>query len=146
MPPAQLLLLSGNRPLGKDDVPAVNLEEVYRARCQYLHSFAQIDDFLCSRIKGSERVFNFGASYWSSILAAYCPRYWQQVSACLVDHTGNGGLEFLDKAVLEVDSIEPGQPAALVLGTSPVTHETLRTKFAHSWSRIVSWDQFAVQS
>jgi len=149
VPPAQLLLFDNRRSreafVGMD-VPAADLKEVYRARCRYLRSFAQIDDYFCSRIKDSERVFNFGASYWSSILAAYCPRYWQQVSACLVDQTGNGGLEFLDKAVLEMGSIEPRQTDSLVLGTSPMTHEALRPTLSPSWSQVVSWDQFAVQS
>jgi len=149
VPPAQMVLFENRRlreaSLGRD-VPAPDLKGVYRARCEYLHSFAQIDDYFCSRIKDSERVFNLGASYWSSILAAYCPRYWQQVSACLVDNTGNGGQQFLDKAVLERGSIEPGRTDTLILGTSPMTHEALREKFLPSWSRVVSWNHFAVQS
>lgn len=149
VPPAQLLLFDNRREreaFPGMDVPAANLKEVYRARCQYLRSFAEIDNYFCARVKDSDRVFNFGASYWSSILAAYCPRYWQKVSACLVDNTGNGDLEFLDKPVLETGSIESRQTDALILGTSPVTHDALRQKLLRSWSHIVSWDHFAVQS
>jgi hypothetical protein len=149
VPPAQLLLLSGNRHLleacQRRDVPTANVKDIYRSRCEYLSSFEQIDDHIRSRAEGCERVFNFGASYWSSILAAYCPRYWQQVSGCLVDYTDNIDLNFLDKDVLELRSIEPTGTDAIVFGTSPVTHKALREKLSSAWKRIVSWDNFAVQ-
>jgi SAM-dependent methyltransferase len=149
VPPAQLLLLSANRSFhGKKkptNVPAPDLEEIYRSRCEYLVSFKQIDDYICSRTKECERVFNLGASYWSSILAAYCPQYWQRVSACLVDTKDEVDQAFLGKEVLQLASIQATDTDAIVLGTSPMTHNALRAKIASSSKLIISWNGFSVR-
>ena len=149
LPPAQLLLLSENiqwqeRCPGMD-VPDLDLKETYRSRCEYLGSFAKIDDHICACIRDCERVFNFGASYWSSLLAAYCPRYWQRVSACLVDQIDNIEPAFLDKKVLEIGSVRPTDADALVFGTTPSTHKALVEKLSSFWRRIISWDDFGIQ-
>jgi len=146
LPPAQMLFLSKNPKLGEGRegaaVPAPNLDDVYRAKSEYLNSFRDIDEYLCSRTQGCSRVFNFGASYWSSILAAYCPRYWERVSACLVDSADNAELRFLDKEVLELGSLTPAEGDAVVFGTSPSTHQALVGKFSPAWKHVIAWDQF----
>ena len=146
VPPAQMLFLSKTPAAHKStDVPPANRNEIYQSRCNYLTSFRKIDDHISSRAENCERVFNFGASYWSSVLAAYCPAYWQQVSACLVDYTDHFENGFLDKAVLPLNSIQPTDTDAIVLGTSPRTHHTLNEKLVPSWQQVISWDNFAVQ-
>lgn len=146
VPPAQLLLMS-KQPSGRygqDDmnVPSPRLSDVYEAKREYLGAFKDIDSYLCAGAEGFDRVFNFGASYWSSILAAYCPNYWARVSACLVDSTDNGDQGFLDKDVLALSSVAP-EDAVIVLGTSPISHSALRKKFSPAWRRVIAWDQFA---
>jgi SAM-dependent methyltransferase len=149
VPPAQMLVLSPGRKLQECrsgmNIPTSSLEEIYHAKCEYLKAFEQIDGFIYSRTEDYARVFNLGASYWSSILAAYCPRYWQRVSACLVDNADDVERSFLDKGVLALSSITTTDGDALVFGTSPSTHKALCAKFSNSWKKIVPWDDFAVQ-
>ena len=97
---------------------------------------------LCAATDGCANVFNLGASYWSSVLAAYCPRYWERVSGCVVEGADSVDRAFLDKRVLELDAVTPGDEVALVFGTSPATHKALRERFSASWKHVVSWDRF----
>ena len=146
VPPAQMLLLSKGNGLkeGKPgmSVPTANLQDVYEAKCDYLNSFGKIDSHIGARTEACANVYNFGASYWSSILATYCPTYWPTVSACLVEDTGNIEPQFLDKSVAALDQLQRNENDALVLGTSPATHQALRSRFHSSWKTIVTWDDF----
>jgi hypothetical protein len=146
VPPAQMLLLTKNGGLneGKPGMAVVtpNLQDVYKAKCDYLNSFGKIDNHIRSQTERCANVYNFGASYWSSILAAYCPTYWPNVSACVVEDTGNVEPQFLDKCVTALNQLQHNENDALVLGTSPATHQALRSRFLSSWNTIVSWDDF----
>jgi 2-polyprenyl-3-methyl-5-hydroxy-6-metoxy-1,4-benzoquinol methylase len=145
VPPAQMLLLSKDGlKEGKPGMTVVapNLQDVYKAKCDYLNSFGKIDSHIRSRTERVAYVYNFGASYWSSILAAYCPTYWPKVSACIVEDTGNVEPQFLDKCVMALNQLQHNETDALVLGTSPATHQALRARFVSSWNTIVSWDDF----
>lgn len=53
-------------------------------QCDYLELFSQIDKMLADRVEGLGSVFYSRSSYWSSILAAYCLKYWKAVDAYLV--------------------------------------------------------------
>jgi len=146
VPPAQMLLLSKGDALkgGKPgmEMPATNLESVYEAKCNYLNSFEKIDRQIRSQTEHAANIYNFGASYWSSILAAYCPTYWSRVSACIVEDTGNVEPQFLDKHVVALDQLRRNENDALVFGTSPATHQALKDRFVSSWNTIVTWDDF----
>jgi len=146
VPPAQMLLLSKDGRLRGGgngmEVPVPSLQEIYQSKCDYLNSFRKIDVLISERTKACAHVYNFGASYWSSILAAYCPRYWQKVSACIVENTDGIEPEFLGKRVLELQLVKPTDQDAVVLGTSPATHQTLNARLATSWKNVVSWDNF----
>ena len=144
VPPAQMLFLSkGRMPREGAAVPEPRPEAVYRAKSEYLGSSKDLDADLCSRTEERARVFNFGASYWSSVLAAYCPRYWERVTACLVDEAEGAEPAFMGKEVLEIGSVTPGDADALVFGTSPSTHRALEEKFSSSpWANRVAWDNF----
>jgi len=146
VPPAQMFFLSKNRnmqpAIAGTRVPTPEAKEVYEARCGYLNSFSAIDEYLCSATEDCANVFNLGASYWSSVLAAYCPRYWERVSGCVVEGTDSVDREFLDKRVLQLGTVRPTDQDALVFGTSPATHKALSERFSTSWKHIVSWDRF----
>jgi SAM-dependent methyltransferase len=147
VPPAQMLFVAEDEKVQPDRqgsrIPAANLPEIYQARCDYLNSFRSIDKYLCARTENCARVFNLGASYWSSVLAAYCPRYWQRVTACLVEETDSFAQQFLDKPVLPFGKLTPARGDAIVFGTSPATHKALSERFAGSWETIVPWDGYA---
>lgn len=146
VPPAQMLFLAKDPKVHARRngmvIPVARPEKVYQSKCDYLNSFRRTDDYICSRTEGCPRVFNFGASYWSSILAAYCPRYWQRVSACIVENTDIVEPAFLDKRVLQLDAIKPTDRDGIVFGTSPATHKALSERYSTTWKNVVSWDQF----
>lgn len=145
LPPAQMLLLSKNRSLWQDHsgrtLPAIGLGDAYRSKCEYLKSFRKIDAYICSRINGHPQIHNFGASYWSSVLSAYCPEYWERVFACVVDRDDNLELRPFDKKVLKLSAITP-EDGVMVLGTSPSTHNRLVERFSATWKDVVAWNQF----
>jgi SAM-dependent methyltransferase len=146
VPPAQMLLLSKGQGLkdGKlgSELPTPNLQDVYKAKCDYLNAFAEIDSHIGQQTEHSANIYNFGASYWSSILAAYCPTYWPKVSACIVEDTGNVEPQFLDKNVIALNQLQRRENDAVVLGTSPATHQALKQRFDSSWNKVVVWDEF----
>ena len=146
VPPAQMFFLSedlkhanGRRGTG---IPIPNVDEIYKLKSEYLEFFKAIDEYICFQIGQSAQVLNFGASYWSSVLAAYCPNYWKKVSACLVDDADSIERGFLDKQVIQLNSIGEDDDCAIVLGTGPATHKALRERLSASWKNIVSWDNF----
>jgi 2-polyprenyl-3-methyl-5-hydroxy-6-metoxy-1,4-benzoquinol methylase len=146
VPPAQMFFLSENKKFknGREgtDIPVPNIDEIYDLKRRYLESFKQIDEYICSQTEQYAQVLNFGASYWSSVLAAYCPNYWKKVSACLVDDVDSIGRGFLDKQVSQLNSISEFDDCAIVLGTGPATHKTLKERFSASFKNIISWDNF----
>lgn len=143
LPPAQLLALSKSPKSSIRVQPAcIDLDEVFRSRTRYLGAFPKIDAYLKGQLASSTHVYNFGASYWSTILAAYCPEYWDRVSACLVDGNDHAKEPFHGKDVCSSDGVAPASREALVLGTSPVAHKTLVDRFSASWRKVVSWDGF----
>ena len=145
MSPAQMVFLSKSsaaRPSRPGDaVLEPDPEGLYAARVAYLSSFGRIDAHLCSEIEGSTRVINFGASYWSSVLAANCPEYWRQVSACAVEGS-DGSADFLGKSVLDLNALEPTASDVLALGTNPATHAALVERLSPVWEKVVAWDAF----
>jgi len=80
---------------------------------------------------------NFGASFWSMLLAAYCPEYWARVEACVVDQ-GSGG--FLDKPLLLAEDLPKSPRPVIVLGTNPRTQARIKTRLA-PYAEVVTWDE-----
>lgn len=146
VPPAQMFFLSKDpkHANGREgiSVPVPNINQIYNSKSKYLEFFKKIDEYICSQTEQCAQVFNFGASYWSSVLAAYCPNYWKKVSACFVDDADNIEHGFLDKQVIQLNSIGTFDDHAIVLGTGPATHKALRERFSSLWKKIVSWDDF----
>ena len=79
---------------------------------------------------------NFGASFWSMLLAAYCPEYWRRVDACVVDE-GQG--TFLDKPLLSLEKIPESTQPLIVLGTNPSIQGQLKNRLAYR-AQVVSWE------
>jgi SAM-dependent methyltransferase len=81
-------------------------------------------------------VLNFGASFWSMTLAAYCPEYWARVDACVVDN-GNG--RFLDKPVIATDQIDSAKRPLIVLGTNPASQAAVAERL-QSVGDVLVWN------
>jgi len=142
LPPAQLLLLTNN-PLYdsyKLDIAKIDKQEIYNLRREYLSSFAKIDEFLTDSVREFEHVYNYGASYWTSILAVYCPNYWEKVIACVIDDV-DIAQQFMGKEVLRNEELNKAD-SILVLGTSPAGHKNLKTKLMPTWNNIINWEKF----
>jgi SAM-dependent methyltransferase len=142
LPPAQLLLLTNNSDYkdkfkNTESATLKNINEVYKMRTDYLGSFNKISEYLIKEIGNYKNVFNFGASYWTSILAAYCPAYWEKINACVVDNN-DGFEEIFGKKVLETKSINKSN-SVLVLGTSPDSHPILKENLC-DYLKVISWN------
>jgi len=135
LPPA-LLMTSGSSCGTKKINFNCNIDSLLQERQKYLKSFRLIDEFLFENAKESGGVFNLGASYWSSILAAYCPSYWSLVRFCCVDEPKNQ-TDFLDKRVVKTADVP--DTACVVLGITPDAQQSAAESMANKFSRVISW-------
>lgn len=116
-----------------------SLESLFKKRVGYLNSFRLIDDFLSDQSEGCSCVVNLGASYWSSVLAAYCPKYWSRVSRCCVDDP-KGQTEFFGKYVIETSEVSSN--SCVVLGVAPSAQNNAAKMFSGKYKRVVCWWPF----
>jgi SAM-dependent methyltransferase len=135
----QLILLSKEKDSGGAEIPKDSPGELYGGRHEYFALWPRIEARLseaCTAHEGS--IFNFGASTWSYLLRAYCPRYWQQAEACVVD---DGGGRFGDQVVISLPDIQSTPRQTLFgMGVNPAAQEGLRVKLEHEGYNVVSWD------
>lgn len=111
-------------------------DRLYTARVEYLHSWEACALMLERETARARRVYNFGASTWSFLLAGYCREYWTSVTACITD---GGTGSFLGKPVRDATiTLEPGD--VVVLGTDPEVQSTLASRFAESAAKLVVWN------
>ena len=146
IPPAQLFLLTNNpgyseTELAKGQTPVRDINHDYRKKVEYLLSFIKLNDYLAQKISGFSTVYNFGASYWTSVIAAYCPDYWKRVEACVID-THDNVTEFMGKRIVELTELKDKDQVAMVLGTTPTGHDWL-AKRLHEYASIIRWDKFS---
>ncbi len=144
LPPAQLILLSNNSKYTKpelkiSDFPQPEIEKSAIEKIEYLDMLKKLNDHLMTNIQGSGEVYNFGASFWTSVLAAYCTDYWNNVEACIVDNK-DAAKEFMGKKIIALNDIKELENALIVLGTSPATHEFLSQKM--NGINVIRWDAF----
>ena len=85
---------------------------------------------------------NFGASFWSMLLAAYCPEYWNKVEACVVDEE-SGGL-FLGKPVIATETISSEAKPLIFLGVNPATQDSLALRLA-GYGQVVRWNDLVTR-
>ena len=118
-----------------------HLSEPAAAVRDYLGAFSGLELHIVDKAKAADATFQLGASYWSSVLAAYCPKHWDRVNRCVV--VGSAGDErFLDKRVVAPPPSETRAASALVLATGPPSHAALRERLSNDWGKIVGWDEF----
>jgi SAM-dependent methyltransferase len=133
----QLVVLGRSSAAHHVDWPASPAAEtLFARRSAYMASWRDLDAELMRRASGHVRLFNFGASMWSWLLAGYCPDYWRSVEACLVD---GGGGKCVDKSVLSPADIAFAKGDCIVLGINPVTQQALATRLRERGPAIVSW-------
>lgn len=114
---------------------------LFERRSAYLSKWRELDSELTRRTAGHARVFNFGASMWSWLLAGYCPNYWSSVRACLVD---GGTGQCIDKPVLSPPDIEFAETDCIVLGINPVSQKAVGMRFRDLLATIVTWSDLVL--
>jgi SAM-dependent methyltransferase len=109
---------------------------LFEQRSSYMAKWRELDAALTRRTAGHSRVFNFGASMWTWLLAGYCPNYWGSVSACLVD---GGSGRCMNKSVASPADIKFSEGDCIVLGVNPANQTDFETKLRDLGSDIVGW-------
>lgn len=119
-------------------LPEVSLsnDELFQRRSAYMTRWQTIDGELVRRTAGYKRVFNFGASMWTWLLAGYCPTYWQRISRCLVD---GGGGHCMDKIVASPSDVALSGDDCIVMGVNPANQADFERKLGGLGSTIVGW-------
>jgi SAM-dependent methyltransferase len=115
---------------------ALASEALFEQRSSYMSKWQKLDGELARRTAGHNRVFNFGASMWTWLLAGYCPNYWGSVSACLVD---GGSGRCVDKPVISPADIEFSEGDCITLGVNPANQTDFEKKLRGLGSNIVGW-------
>jgi SAM-dependent methyltransferase len=129
---------------GREFIPAdgYSVAELFDRRVGYLLKWRSLDGKLAERTSGFDRVFNFGASMWTWLLAGYCPTYWSRVRACLVDdeHGFTAG-----KKVVPIAEVRLTENDCIVLGVNPVNQAAFAENLPSQPAQVVSWsDQIAL--
>jgi hypothetical protein len=123
---------------GKSGVtpPLPAASDTLQARREYIRSWDSVRARLDKATENCRRVFNFGASTWTWLLAAYCPAWWRSVECCLVDRFSGS---CLGKRVAAVDEIRLDRNDAVVLGVNPASQDQVASRFG-STCRTIHWD------
>jgi hypothetical protein len=111
-------------------------EALFEQRSSYMSKWQELDGELTRRAAGHDRIFNFGASMWTWLLAGYCPNYWDSVSACLVD---GGSGRCMDKNVASPADLKFSARDCIVLGVHPVNQTAFERKLGGLGIKIVGW-------
>jgi SAM-dependent methyltransferase len=110
--------------------------KLLEGRHQYFQAWRQLAERLETRTRDAQgRVLNFGASFWSMLLAAYCPDYWGRVEACVVD---DGTGTFFGKPVISTAIVTNYSQPLIVLGVNPSSQATLAEHLS-SHGEVVMW-------
>jgi SAM-dependent methyltransferase len=125
--------------VGKLGAPEISGAEQYDDRCRYVQSWRDIHAHLRDATADCSRVFNFGASMWTWLLAAYCPDWWRKVECCLVDEFDG---TCLDKKVKPTTSVTLSASDYLVLGINPVNQGEMATRFRQAQFKTIRWDGY----
>ena len=141
----QLIVLtkSGNSIIDLEKYQSFNGHDNIKRRFEYLEGWMSLDQSLLEVVSQKKNVYNFGASMWSYLLRAYCPKYWQRVNCCIIDDFV--GI-FMDKSVQDINHIDFTKDDIIVLGTEPLSQNLLLDKLQlrginveiHTWNNIVS--------
>jgi SAM-dependent methyltransferase len=111
-------------------------EELFERRSTYLMKWRALDTELLRRTTTYNRVFHFGASMWTWLLAGYCPQYWAKVISCVVDNEHG---ECLDKIVTPTSELTFGKEDCLVLGVNPANQAMFNQRFQTQGVHVIQW-------
>jgi SAM-dependent methyltransferase len=133
-----VILAKGEHSNYRPDLSTISFtsEELFRQRSAYLSDWRELDEELTRRIAGYKRVFNFGASMWTWLLAGYCPNYWRSISGCLVD---GGRGHWIDKIVASPGEVALSKGDCIVLGVNPANQLQFERKLGPLGAKIVGW-------
>jgi SAM-dependent methyltransferase len=109
---------------------------LFAERAAYMMKWPELDRELTRRAAGHARVFNFGASMWTWLLAGYCPAYWQSVHSCLVD---GGSGTCIDKAVASPSDVSFTRADCIVLGINPVNQDGFTARLQALGATVIGW-------
>ncbi|MBL6613000.1 MAG: class I SAM-dependent methyltransferase [Reyranella sp.] len=118
------------------------LEELLDARRDYLCAWQELARRLERAAATAQGpVLNFGASFWSLLLAAYCPGYWSMVKACVVD--GELGT-FLEKPMTRTSDLATRPRPLIVLGVNPALQPNVSQRLAPVGD-VITWNDLIEQ-
>ena len=120
----------------EDGFRKVKPDQLFRERAEYVQSYVKCDAYLEASVRACRRVYNFGTSTWSLLLRAYCPTYWQRVTACVIDG-GHG--EFQDRPVEDFRTFRIDPEDAVVLGVNPYTQSEFATRLREAGILTIEW-------
>jgi SAM-dependent methyltransferase len=109
---------------------------LFAERAAYMMKWPELDRELTRRTAGHARVFNFGASMWSWLLAGYCPAYWQSVHGCLVD---GGSGTCIDKPVASPSEFAFTRADCIVLGINPANQDGFAARLQGLGATVIGW-------
>ena len=116
---------------------AAQRDRLLEGRRQYFKAWPQLADRLANEARNAPGpVLNFGASFWSMILATYCPDYWERVEACVVD---DGSGTFLGKPVIATKDVARHPQPLIVLGANP-SSQAMLAQHLSGHGKVVVWN------
>lgn len=116
-----------------------SIDALFGRRAEYFERWRSLDEVLQQRTAGFRRVFNFGGSMWTWLLAGYCPRYWSAVEACLVD--GEHG-QSIDKKVVPPSEISFERGDCIVLGVNPSNQAAFVKRLHGAGAQLITWSDW----
>jgi SAM-dependent methyltransferase len=135
-----LALNGGAKAAGQLEWPEeiVDSSVLLSERLEYVNKWKALRSRLDATTRSYDRVFNFGASMWTFLLAGNCPEYWDKIERCTVD--GADGL-CVGKIVSPFSKIDFTEGDAIVLGLNPRTQETFSKRFDGAKYDVLTWGQ-----
>jgi SAM-dependent methyltransferase len=116
-----------------------SLDVLLDRRTAYMRKWEAMDDLLVKRTAGFDRVFNFGASMWTWLIAGYCPKYWSKVQTCLVD--GEKG-KCVGKQVIPTADANLDGKSAIVLGINPENQTAFADRLKGRGAQLITWSDW----
>lgn len=112
-------------------------ERLYARRCAYFEAWRACAAHLAEATGRAGRVYNFGTSTWSFLLAGYCKEYWARVHSCVID---GGAGRFIDKPVEDAGRLTPARGDAIVFGVDPAAQQRFAARFSGTEGTLVTWN------
>lgn len=132
-----LVFEQNEKPAANCGLSPTDRETLVKNRPLYFESWRQLAARLARQTDtNGVPVLNFGASFFSMVLATYCPEYWARVEACIVDDAAG---TFLDKPVRTIEQVPPTPPPLLVLGTNPASQVELKQRLSGR-ANVITWN------